>query len=390
MSTKFEKKLERFTQFKELLLAHPDGLIKAEIGRKLGVHRSVASDYIDEFALPYGTLPIVEITPDRFTIDRDLYEVDISLNQHESLALHLATRLLTTRTDKFNPHAASALRKLGQAIGELSPQVSRHMHLSANVIDGDDRRRDPRFLEILETLTRAWSAGRKVQLTHEIEDGRIHDYIFSPYFIEPYAIGRTVHVIGLRQPPQKVRTFKVERIRTITLLADTYTIPEEFDPQEKLKNAWGIWYTDKEPVEVVLRFNRGVAKRVLETTWQVGEETAVDGQDGSVIWRAKVDEWREMLPWVRSWGADCEVLGPPELRGLVIRHVREMVKQYELQAEGERASGLPSPVETEKVSQSRKTTGYTVDNEGPEVADDVSPELMELFDEFMSAGDDDE
>ncbi|MCP4358850.1 MAG: WYL domain-containing protein, partial [Chloroflexi bacterium] len=334
MSQKFEKKLKRFEQFRELLLAHPDGLTKAKIARRLSVHRSVAADYIVDFASPNGSLPIIEITPNRFTIDRDLYEVEISINQHESLALHMAARLLTTRTDKHYPHAATALRKLGQAIGELSPQVSNHLHLSANVLDGDDRRCDPRFMEILEMLMRAWSSGRKVELTHELENGRVHDYIFSPYFIEPYALGRTVHVIGFREPINKVTTFKIERIRTIALLEQTYEIPESFDPQDKLKNAWGIWYTDKESIEVVLKFSNKVAKRALETMWQVGEDTAVE-DDGSVIWRAKVDEWREMLPWIRGWGADVEVLEPPELRGQVIRHVREMIKQYGLQTEND-------------------------------------------------------
>lgn len=330
MSQKFEKKLKRFEQFKELLLAHPDGLTKAEIGRRLDVHRSVAGDYVIDFAAPNGPFPIIEITPNRFTIDRDVYEVEISINQHESLALHLAARLLTTRTDKHYPHAATALRKLGRAIGELSPQVSEHMHLSANVLDGDQRRRDPRFIEILDTLMRAWSLGRKVTLTHEMENGRVHEYIFSPYFIEPYALGRTVHVIGLREPINKIRTFKIERIRTIELLADTYSIPDDYDPQDKLKNAWGIWYTDEEPVNVVLKFNQKVAKRVLETMWQVGEETAVDEHDGSVVWRAMVDEWREMLPWVRSWGADVEVLAPKTLRRELEREVMRLADVYKL------------------------------------------------------------
>ena len=328
MSKKFEKKLERFEQFKELLLARPDGLTKAEIARHLDVHRSVAGDYTVDFAIPNGPLPIIEITPNHFTIDRDLYEVDISINQHESLALHMAARLLTTRTDKHYPHAATALRKLGRAIGELSPQVSNHMHASANVLDSDARRHDPRFMEILETLMRAWSSGHKVELTHEMENGRIHEYIFSPYFIEPYAIGRTVHVIGRREPPGKIRTFKVERIRTIQLLSDTYEIPENFDPQDKLKGAWGIWYTDNEPVEVVLQFSRHVAQRVLETTWQVGEETAVNETDGSIIWRAKVDEWREMLPWIRGWGAGCEVLEPIDLRETLMGEAKAMAEQY--------------------------------------------------------------
>jgi CRISPR-associated endonuclease/helicase Cas3 len=328
MNEKFDKKLERYEQFKALLLAHPDGLTKAEIARKLGIHRSTAADYIDEFSLPYGSLPIIEVTPDRFAIDRDLYEVEISLNQHESLALHLATRLLTTRTDKHNPHAASALRKLGQAIGELSPQVSKHMRLSAGVIDGDHRRQDPRFLEILATLMRAWSLGNKVHLTHEMEDGNVYEYKFAPYFIEPYAIGRTVHVIGLREPIKKIRTFKVERIHTIELIDENYTVPDDFDPQERLKNAWGIWYTDKEPEEVVLKFSRQVAQRVLETTWHYNEKTKVNEADGSVIWRAKVDEWQEMVPWVRSWGADVEVLEPVALRETLMGEAKAMAEQY--------------------------------------------------------------
>lgn len=328
MSNKFDKKLQRFEGFKALLLAYPDGLTKAEIARKLNVHRSTASDYIDEFGLPYGSLPIIEIAPGRYTIDRDLYEVKITLNQHESLALHLATRLLTTRTDKFNPHAAGALRKLGQAIGEIAPPVSHHMQLSADVIDDPGRRHDPRFLEVLETLTRAWSLGRKVQLTHAMDDGHIHEYRFAPYFIEPYAVGRTVHVIGLREPINQIRTFKVERIRTISLLPEPYTIPADFDPQEKLRNAWGIWYTDKEPVEVELRFHQRRVHRILETTWHHNEEVSIDEMDGSVIWRAKVDEWQEMLPWIRGWGADCEVVRPRELRETLMGETKAMAERY--------------------------------------------------------------
>lgn len=334
MTGKFENKLERYEQLKSLLLAHPNGLTKAEIARRLGVHRSTAADYLVEFALPRGTLPIYEPVDGRYALNRDQYEVKIALNQHESLALHLAARLLTTRTDKHYPHAAAALRKLGVAIGELSPQISRHMNLSAEAIDGPHRRQDPRFLEILETLTRAWSLGRKVQVAHEADDGRIHAYIFSPYFIEPYGIGRTVHVIGLREPINQVRTFKVERIRTIQLLDENYAIPDSFDPQAKLSGAWGIWYSDKEPQEVVLRFSARAARRVRETTWHPDERVESDAADGSLTWRARVDEWQEMLPWVRGWGAECEVVEPVAMRREIEREVLRLSAVYK----------LPSPV----------------------------------------------
>ncbi len=329
MGIKDERKFENLNKLILLLLDHPQGLHKADIARRLNVHRSTAAEYIDD--LGKMGVPVYEPFEGLYAIDRDAYEVEISVNMHESLALHLAARLLTTRTDKHYPHAASALRKLGGAIEGLAPLIANHIKQSADVLDGDDRRRDPIFMQALETLTRAWSRHRKVLLTHEMEDGSIHQYTFSPYFIEPYAVGRTMHVIGYREPPGKVRTFKIERIRTIELLEDSqYEIPATFDPREKLRDAWGIWFTDNEPVPVKLKFNRKVAPRMRETIWHYNQKPLVELESGDVIWEADVADWQEMLPWIRGWGADVEVLEPEGLRAEVIQHVRDMAFQYKI------------------------------------------------------------
>lgn len=327
MGKRFEKKSEALDHLKHLLLTYPRGLRKAEIARRLGVHRSTAASYIDELG---AMVPVYEPIPDHYAINRDDYEVEVSLTLHQSMALHLAARLLATRTDKHNPHAAAALRKLGEALAKLAPLISHHLHLSAAVLDDAGRRRDPIFMQALETLTQAWSRGCKVSLTHETESGHIHPYTFAPYFIEPYAIGRTMHVIGLREPPHKIRTFKIERIRTIELLAEeTYTIPGDFDPRQELKDAWGIWYTGKDPQEVVLHFSRQVSRRINETKWHHSQEIK-ELADGSVEWRAKVAEWQEMLPWIRGWGVDCRVIAPIELRREVERHILQLAQLYDI------------------------------------------------------------
>ncbi len=325
MGERLDTKLERLNQLELLLLNHPEGLTKAEIARRLEVHRSTAAEYIDDLS---RRVRLWEPAEGRFAIDRAAYKVDVRLTLDESLALHLAARLLTTRTDKHNPHAASALRKLGMALEKFAPLVSRHLALSADVLDDASRRRDPVFLLVLETLTRAWSLGKMVHLTHEMEDGRIYEYDFAPYFIEPYAVGRTLHVIGLREPPGKVRTFKVERIRTASLLSNRdYSIPPDFDPREMLRDAWGIWYTECEPDQVVLRFSRKVAGRVRETQWHHTEQVTEE-REGSLIWRARIAEWQEMLPWIRGWGADCEALEPKELRDALVREAEAMARVY--------------------------------------------------------------
>lgn len=328
MGIKDERKFENLNKLIQLLLDHPQGLHKADIARRLNIHRSTAAEYIDD--LEKMGAPVYEPSDGLYTIDRDTYEVKISVNMHESLALHLAARLLTTRTDKHYPHAASALRKLGGAIEGLAPLIANHIKQSADVLDGDDRRRDPIFMQALETLTRAWSRHRKVLLTHEMEDGSIHKYTFSPYFIEPYAVGRTMHVIGYREPPGKIRTFKIERIRTIELLEDSqYEIPASFDPRDQLKDAWGIWFTERPPEPVKLHFTRHVAKRVSETVWHHTQEIS-EQSDGSIIWTAQVAEWQEMVSWVRGWGADVEVLEPKELRNALTREAQALAELYQV------------------------------------------------------------
>ena len=321
-----EGKAARINQIERLLWSHPEGLTRTEIARRVGVNRSVITKYLDQDDLP-PSIYEDHLDDKRLKINRDADLTRASFNLHEVMAIHLATRLLATRTDKQNPHAASALRKLGIALRQLDENVSRHLLLSADVMDEDASYRDPVYLNVLETLTEAWASGRKVKVSHQMEDGRIFDYTFSPYFIEPYAVGQTTHVLGLREPPGKVRTFKIERLRSAEILREEYELPEEFDPGELLRHAWGIWYTEADPQEVILRFHPRVVRRVQESTWQRGEETELQS-DGFLLWRARVAEPKEMLPWIRGWGSRCEVLEPVELKETLMGEAKTMAELY--------------------------------------------------------------
>ncbi|MCS6843457.1 MAG: WYL domain-containing protein [Caldilineales bacterium] len=319
-----EEKALRLLRIEKLLWAHPEGLTRAEIAKRLGVHRSTITKYLDKGHLPPG---IYEDYDGRLKFDRNADLTKTSFSLHEVMAIHLATRLLATRTDKQNPHAASALRKLGIALQRLDKNVSQHLLRSADVMDEEAAYRDPVYLDVLEKLTEAWSAGRKLKVQHQMEDGRIFEYTFSPYFIEPYAVGQTAHVIGFREPPGAIRTFKIERLRSAQILHDRYEIPPSFDPKALLRDAWGIWYTEAEPVEVVLRFHPRVAMRVRESRWHRAQQVETQS-DGYLIWRARVAEPQEMMPWIRGWGADCEVLAPEELRETLMGEAKALAELY--------------------------------------------------------------
>lgn len=321
MKTDAMKRTQRLREIENLLLAHPRGLTQAELARKLNVHRSTILRTMPD--LP----AYIYEESGRMYIDRQSLLIHVSLHLHEAMALHLATRLLVTRMDRQNPHAAAALRKLGLAIERVAPCISQHMQQSADEIEGDTHRQDPAYVGILEKLVLAWAEGRKLHLWYRREDEQIQEYTFGVYFIEPYAIGQTVHAIGYCDERQELRTFKVMRMVRVELLKENYSIPATFCAQNLFANAWGIWYTGKPPVRVVLRFEAAVAQRVQETGWHRSQKiTALP--DGRLLWEAQIAEPKEMVNWIRGWGAAVEVLEPQGLREEIKKDLKKLTFLY--------------------------------------------------------------
>lgn len=335
MESSSAKKSWRLIEIIQLLGQHPEGLKQSEIARRLGVHRSTISrDLVDLQAPIYKENGRLFIDP-----AANLLHLNISL--HEALALHLATRLLTVTLDRQNPHAASALRKISLALEKISPPFSRHIACSADVIDEYAGEDNSDYVHVLEALTLGWARGRKVRVFHRHSpEEPTREYLLSPYYIEPSAWGRSTYVIGLREPPGELRTFKVERLESAAKTDEPYEIPAGFDPFKLLEDAWGIWYTQEKPVKVVLRFRKEVAKRVLETHWHRSQEITPE-PSGSLLWSAQIAAPQEMVPWIRGWGKDVEVLEPPSLREAFRIEVAALAASYGWQL-NEKISNPPS------------------------------------------------
>lgn len=297
----------------------------------MGVNRSTIHHDMPDLGKRFA---IIAHDDGRITIDRAAYLVRVSFSLHEALAVHLASRLLSTRMDRQNPNAAAALRKLGLALERLAPRISQHVQQSADIMDETGQRQDPRYLEVLEQLTLAWAEQQKIRIRHRYEGtGTLIEYTFSPYFIEPYAVGQTTHLIGRSEGDKegKLRTLKIERIEQVIPTREPYEIPISFDPRDLLADAWGVWYTGGEPVNVALKFHPRVARRVQETRWHRSEDEK-ELPDGSILWQAKVAEPQEMLPWIRGWGADVEVLEPEGLRKALVREAERLARLYKVVA----------------------------------------------------------
>ncbi|NMB90713.1 MAG: WYL domain-containing protein, partial [Chloroflexi bacterium] len=64
-----------------------------------------------------------------------------------------------------------------------------------------------------------------------------------------------------------------------------------------------------------------------ETRWHRSQQVEpLPG--GGLLWRARIAEPQEMMPWVRGWGSDCEVLAPEEMRTEIQAEARRLIELY--------------------------------------------------------------
>ena len=152
-------------------------------------------------------------------------------------------------------------------------------------------------------------------------------YTFSPYAVIPYTAGNTLYAVGGCDERNEIRVFRLDRIKIAEVLKESYEIPCDFSVYDYFKDAWGIWRNEMGTSTVILQFSRKVSQRVQETQWHHNQKITMNA-DGTVNWQAEIEEPREMLPWIRGWGADVEVLAPASLRQLLIDEVGRMYEKY--------------------------------------------------------------
>jgi len=311
-------KAQRLEEMKRLYIQR--AFTDIEMTERLGVDRTII--YRDRMELS-REYPIEKDEQGRYHIPKNKLISEIKLNLHEALTLYLAGRKTSRQTRFHQPHTVNAVEKLAATLRQ--PMTERLLK-SAEKLTTQEK--NPDKIKIIETIAQAWVEQRKVRIEYQAlgSDG-LTRHTISPYIIEPSIWSDSVYVIAKSDFNDRIFPFKIERILSAFLSGETFEIPESFDDEQLLKHAWGIWYADKDPVAVKLRFSPAVTRRVKESIWHPLEKVE-DTESGGCIWSVDIAEWREMLPWVRGWGADCEVLEPKGLREAVERDVKKMARVY--------------------------------------------------------------
>ena len=316
-------RLARFYRVTTYLEAHPEGATPDQIAAFVGMSRRNA--YRDLRALEDELDIPLWAEGGRWGISDKAFLPAFRLTRAEAMAVFLAARLMARYADSHDPDLAAAFQKLGEA---LPPVLARHVQRTLDVMAA--RPLDPVGSRNLRLLTQAWAERRVVELTYDpstYDPARLPRAArVRPYLIEPSAETHALYLIGFDETKAGLRTFKLERIRALSMTGILFEPPPDGEIEAALDRAWGI-VADQAVVEVVLRFDRAVAPRVAETTWHPTQSLSRNA-DGSLTWRARVSGTLEILPWILGWGADVEVLAPEALRGEVADIVLRAAARY--------------------------------------------------------------
>ena len=315
--SRLASRTSRLRRIEELLLLTPDGLKAIDLAEKLDVDRRTVYRDVD-FLCDQG-LPIWQ-KDGRFGMNRTRYLTTVHLSFHEAIALTLAGLLLARTIDERNPHVTSALRKLAITLPKaISPHLKRAADRVQTLNDGQ------RQVAVLEALAEGWGTGRKVRVGYRSpRSGQLRERVIAPYALEPTPSG--IYVIGHDDWAKDIRTFKLDRLESATLLSRSFSVPEAFDLESHLASGWRIM-AGNEITDVVLRFTPEVTPHIYERQWHPTQKLEKT-EDGGCLLQVQVAQPQEMQPFIRSWGAQVEVLAPDWLRAQIGTELQRAAAQY--------------------------------------------------------------
>lgn len=295
---------QRLRDLEALLSSHPDGLSASEIAAELTVSRQTVYNDLDRLSL--DGIPVSE-DRGRYFLDAS-YQPAIRLSLAQAWFMYLPLR----RMVRAELHRMPLVRSLLHRIASLLHQEIADQLFSAPVEESASERD-----RVYSQLVDCWRAQQHVELRYQRPNAdRASTLVVAPWWFEPAVWSDAFYLIcGFERTSGEIEplTLKLDRILSARPLKTHFERPAGQEISHYLEHTWGIWVGEQSPVQVKLRFHNRQYQRLQETRWHPTQEMWLE-RDGFVIWQAQISEPQEMLPWIRGWGADVEVLEPGNLR----------------------------------------------------------------------------
>jgi predicted DNA-binding transcriptional regulator YafY len=249
--------------------------------------------------------------------------LEVAVSPYELMSLHLAlSHLAYLKGTPFVEDLEAVIRKVEAG---LPDKVRNHLERIVTTFASLQRpvRAYAAQRQVIESVRKALLRQLTLVLHGYRKPGeRPQDYKVDPYGLILYQYG--LYLRGYSHQARALRTFALERIKTITVTEDMFELPK-VHLAKRLDRAFGL--IDETPQEVKIWVAPEWVYFVKERCWHPTQKLQAQ-KDGSVILTMRCGGLDELTAWVLSFGPGAKVLGPQELIDNVASQLTAAAKSY--------------------------------------------------------------
>lgn len=149
--------------------------------------------------------------------------------------------------------------------------------------------------------------------------------VMKPLFLKIFR--QRWYLTGRVEPDGKIKTYALDRVKDFQILSERFEESEEFDPEDFLKYAFGVVFTEGPVHRVVLKVSPREAKYLRALPLHGTQEEIIHDAYSLFIYRMRLTP--DLVSEILSRGPRVQVMEPPELRLQVEKELQEALKAYE-------------------------------------------------------------
>lgn len=181
--------------------------------------------------------------------------------------------------------------------------------------------------DYLFLLLQAAEKRNKTQLEYQ----KFRENTTSKRTIHPYALkefGNRWYLIGLEESSNQIKTFGLDRIVSISLLREQFTVLKGFSMEDRYKHAFGIITEESiPPQDIILSFRKWQGNMVKTLAFHPSQEVIIDNMDEFRI-RIYLSPTYDFINELLSWGEDITVIQPQSLITMMKMRLENALGNY--------------------------------------------------------------
>lgn len=271
-----------------------------------------------------------------YRISRHFFLPPVSLTLTESLAILMMTGRLRSSTSL--PLASQAARAAMKVESALPPGIRDHVGgvLERLQMDLGPVSRHEGLDELFDELASAMAARLVCRIVY-VSFYEQRQMRLTVHPLRLVFVGRAWYLRAWSVHHKEVRTFKLGRIRKLTVTERTFSdSPAAAGQDEAGERVFGLaWRMIPEGAihDIHLHFDAKVAGNVAEVQWHPTQEVEWN-DDGSIEFRVRVDGLGEISWWILGYGDQVEVISPAALRQQVHRTAQRAARRHQGKGRG--------------------------------------------------------